>query len=146
MPETPMMKNRWLYNKATWSRRSLIFMCVLSGLVLSLSAGLVMPGASSSRDIRIFPEPPFFSPNQLTISVGTPLTWQNRTHEPHTIVSDDCRSRKTCSFDSGFLGPNARFTLPNLTPGRYPYHCGIHPFMRGHLTIHPPPSFSSSDI
>ena len=119
---------------------------VLSGLALSPSAGLTLLGASSSQSIHIDPEPPFFFPNRLTISMGAPLTWQNRTQEPHTIVSDDCRSRNTCSFDSGFLGPNARFTLPPLKPGTYPYHCGIHPFMRGLLAIHPPQSFSSSDI
>jgi len=119
---------------------------LLSGLALSLSAGLTLLVASSSQSIHIESEPPFFSPNRLTISMGAPLTWQNRTQEPHTIVSDDCRSRNTCSFDSGFLGPNARFTLPPLKPGTYPYHCGIHPFMRGLLTIHPPQSFSSSDI
>jgi len=125
-------------------RMSLI--CLLCGLTFSLSAGLAMIGASPSRDIQIFTEPPFFSPNQTTISVGTPLTWKNRTHEPHSIVSDDCRLEDTCSFDSGFLSPNARFTLPQLNPGRYPYHCGIHPFMRGLLTIHPPQSFPFSDI
>lgn len=140
-----MKGRRWRGSaKMSLSKRSAIG--VLAGLALSLSAGLTLLGASSSQNIHIDPEPPFFSPNQLTISVGAPLTWQNRTHEPHTIVSDDCRSRNTCSFDSGFLGPNARFTLPPLKPGTYPYHCGIHPFMRGLLTIHPPQSFSSSDI
>lgn len=141
-----MMKNRWLSHRATWFRKILIFMCVLCGLIFSLSAGQTMLKASSSRDIHIDTNPPFFSPNQLTISVGTPLTWKNRTQEPHTIVSDDCRLGNQCSFDSGFLSPNARFALPQLHPGHYPYHCGIHPFMRGFLTINPPTSFSSSTI
>ena len=140
------MKSWGLWNQATLSLRKLIFVCLLSGLILSLPAGMTILEASSTRDIHIDTNPPFFSPNQLTISVGTPLTWKNRTQEPHTIISNDCRFGNTCSFDSGFLAPNARFTLPRLKPGRYPYHCGIHPFMRGLLTIHPPQSFSSSDI
>ncbi len=115
-------------------------------LILIFSAAPVMLEATSSQDIAIYADPPFFSPNQLTIAMGTPLTWKNRTHEPHTIVADDCRRGSHCSFDSGFLGPNARYTLPQLTPGLYPYHCGIHPFMRGLLTIRPPQSFPSSDI
>ncbi len=119
---------------------------VVCSLPLLLSTAPTMLGAVSSQDIDIYAQPPFFSPNQLTITLGTPLTWKNRTHEPHTIVSDDCRVGSSCSFDSGFLGPNAHYTLPQLTPGRYPYHCGIHPFMRGLLTIHPPQSFPSSDI
>jgi len=126
--------------------RRIGFICLLSGVCFSIPTSLPMPHAATSRDIHIGASPPFFSPNQLTISIGTPLTWRNRTREPHTIVSDDCRRGSTCSFESGFLGPNARYTLPQLKPGRYPYHCGLHPFMRGHLTIHPPRSFSSSDI
>lgn len=142
-----MKKSLWP-NKPVLTLKRLLLASIFSGYSLFL---LVLPnqsplGASSSRDIHIDPQPPFFSPNQLTISPGTPLTWKNHTQEPHTIVSDDCRSRTTCSFDSGFLRPNARFTLPPLKPGRYPYHCGIHPFMRGILTIHPLQSFSSSDI
>lgn len=135
------MKRNWRPYKITLTLKRAAFVCVFL-----VSGGLPLLGASLSHDIHIETQPPFFSPNQLVISVGTPLTWKNRTQEPHTIVSDDCRSRNQCSFDSGFIGPNARFTLPPLKPGRYPYHCGIHPFMRGLLTIHPPQSFSSSDI
>ena len=140
------MKSSLFWDKTRMSMRRIGFICLLSGLTFSISTGLTILEASSSRDIQIYTKPPFFSPNQLTISVGTPLNWKNRTHEPHSIVSDDCRLGNTCSFDSGFLSPNARFILPQLKPGRYPYHCGIHPFMRGLLTIHPPQSFSSSDI
>ncbi len=142
----PIMKRRLFGDTKRLPLRRMSLICLLSGLTLSLSASLTILGASSSRNIEIYTKPPFFSPNQLTISVGTPITWKNRTQEPHTIVSDDCRFGNQCSFDSGFLGPNARYSLPRLKPGRYPYHCGIHPFMRGLLTIHPPSSFSSSDI
>ncbi|MDH5295626.1 MAG: cupredoxin domain-containing protein [Nitrospirota bacterium] len=98
---------------------------------------------ASSPHIQIQPEPPFFSPNQLTISLNTPLRWENRTHEAHSIVSDDCQSRSECSFDSGIIRPDNQFVLSRLAPGRYPYHCGLHPFMRGLLTIHPPQPLSS---
>ena len=141
-----VMKNTHLSRKTPWVLKLIIFLEIFFGVVFFISENPVQLEASPSRNIHIESQPPFFSPNQLTISAGTPLTWRNRSHEPHTIVSDDCRSRNACSFDSGFLGPNARFTLPRLKPGRYPYHCGIHPFMRGLLTIHPPQSFSSSDI
>ncbi len=141
-----MMKNGTLHHWLPSALKRLAFVCVLIGGMCCVSISLTQLEASSSHDIHIDPQPPFFSPNQLTISLGAPLTWKNRTQEPHTIVSDDCRFGNPCSFDSGVLGPNARFTLPPLKPGTYPYHCGIHPFMRGLLTIHPLTSFSSSDI
>ena len=140
------MRRKRLPFKRPSSLKRLLFLCAFSTWIFFPSPDLPMLGASSSHNIHINAQPPFFSPEQLTLSVGTPLTWKNRTQEPHTIVSDDCRFGNTCSFDSGFLGPNGRFSLPPLKPGRYPYHCGIHPFMRGLLTIHPPQSFSSSDI
>lgn len=98
---------------------------------------------ASSPHIHIQPEPPFFSPNQLIIPLDTPLTWENRTYEAHSIVADDCRSRSGCSFDSGIIPPNNQFVLSQLSPGRYPYHCGLHPFMRGLLIIHPSQPLSS---
>jgi plastocyanin len=140
------MKHRRFQDRAKGFLKRWIFVCVICSLGFVISTHLPQLQASSSHDIHIDPQPPFFSPNHLTISLGTPLTWKNRTQEPHTIVSDDCRVGNLCSFDSGFLGPNARFTLPPLRPGTYPYHCGIHPFMRGRLTIHPPQSFPASDI
>ncbi len=127
-------------------RQGLRAACILGTLIGALFTQLSFIDASPARDIQIYAQPPFFSPNQLSVTAGTPLTWRNRTQEPHTIVSDDCRRGTGCSFDSGFLGPNKRYTLPTLKPGQYSYHCGIHPFMRGILTIHPAQTFSSSDI
>jgi len=100
---------------------------------------------ASSPEIAIQTEPPFFSPNHLMIRLDTPLTWKNHTREAHSIVADDCQSRSRCSFDSGILRPDHQFVLTRLAPGRYPYHCGLHPFMRGLLTIHAPHP-PSSDI
>lgn len=93
---------------------------------------------ASSPHIHIQPDPPFFSPNQLTIALATSLTWENRTREAHSIVADDCLFRSGCSFDSGIIRPAHQFVLPLLGPGHYPYHCGLHPFMRGLLIIHHP--------
>lgn len=106
----------------------------LGGILLFLPTQL-MGGAASSH-IHIQTEPPFFSPNQLTISSNTSLTWNNQTSEAHSILADNCRSRTVCSFDSGVILPAQQFVLSQLAPGHYPYHCGLHPFMRGLIIIH----------
>jgi len=100
---------------------------------------------ASSPQIAIQAEPPFFSPNHLMIRLDTALTWKNQTREAHSIVADDCQFRSHCSFDSGVIRPDHQFVLTRLAPGQYPYHCGLHPFMRGLLTIHTAHS-PSSDI
>ncbi len=98
---------------------------------------------ASSSHIQIQHRPPYFSPTHMRLFPGTSITWENSTPEPHSIVSDDCASLSHCSFDSGLIRPHSHFELTHLAPGRYAYHCGIHPFMRGILTIQAPQSFSS---
>lgn len=101
---------------------------------------------ASTPRVTIQAYPPFFSPNHLKVRLNTPLTWENQTGEAHSIVADDCRSRSQCSFDSGVIRPDHQFALTRLAPGQYPYHCGLHPFMRGLLTIHAPTTAPSSAI
>ena len=118
-------------------------LCFLSFLLSPVSTQPIL--WASSPQIAIQAEPPFFSPNHLVIRLGTTLTWNNQSREAHSIVADDCQSRSQCSFDSGVIRPDHQFVLTRLAPGQYPYHCGLHPFMRGLLTIHTPHS-PSSDI
>jgi hypothetical protein len=126
--------------KLLYSRRSFLqvssFVCFLGMLFFPVPIQPIL--WASFPHIHIQPDPPFFSPNQLTIFLATPLTWENRTREAHSIVADDCLSRSECSFDSGIIRPDHQFVLSQLGPGRYPYHCGLHPFMRGQLIIHHP--------
>ncbi|MCA9499355.1 MAG: cupredoxin domain-containing protein [Nitrospira sp.] len=117
-------------------------LCFVTLLVSPISTQPIL--LAPSPQIAIQAEPPFFSPNHLTIRLDTALTWKNHTQEAHSIVADDCRSRSQCSFDSGVIRPDHQFVLPRLDPGHYPYHCGLHPFMRGLLTIYTPHSPSSA--
>ncbi len=69
----------------------------------------------------------FFTPQTITISVGTTVTWTNRTSIPHTVTSDDGKS-----FDSGMANPIAEgmtFSFKFTKPGTYKYHCALHPTM-----------------
>ena len=119
-------------------------------LLFSILAVTIPGGPSSERmlwasssHIQIQHRPPYFSPSHMRLTPGISITWENSTSEPHSIVSDDCASLSRCSFDSGLIRPRGQFELTHLAPGHYAYHCGIHPFMRGILTIQAPPSFSS---
>jgi plastocyanin len=49
----------------------------------------------------------------------------------HNIVADDG------SYNSGPLAPGATFTHAFTAAGSYPYHCSIHPNMRGTITVNP---------
>ncbi len=41
------------------------------------------------------------------------------------------------SWDTSLImpGKSAKINTANLAPGNYPYHCTVHPYMKGTLTI-----------
>ena len=122
------MKNR---NTKQWVS------CAASSIFLAgilLESWIAFAG-SSVHQIRIEHVAPYFSPNSVTVSAGTLIRWENDTGEAHTIIADECVRGSRCRFDSGIIRPHERYDLLALPPGRYTYHCGLHPFMRGTITV-----------
>ena len=70
-----------------------------------------------------------YSPNPITVSVGSSVTWMNNDTITHTATSE------TGLFDSGPIAPNGRFTRQFSTVGSFPYRCTIHPGMVGTVTV-----------
>jgi plastocyanin len=72
-----------------------------------------------------------YTPDPLTVSAGTVVTWTNQAGQPHTVTADD-----GTSFDSQPIGPNEAFANLFDTPGTYAYHCTIHPTqMKGTVIV-----------
>jgi plastocyanin len=96
-----------------------------------------LPGAATPPHFAITIEnaAPYFSPVAATVATGTSIRWDNPTPTEHTITHDGCIVDGPCAFDSSTMLPNAHYTVPSLPPGRYPYHCRVHPIMRGTLTV-----------
>jgi len=107
--------------------------------VIAIAALLLtaLPGTATPMQflITIDDASPYFSPKAAAVTIGTPIRWDNLTPTEHTITHDGCVTDETCAFDSSTMLPNARFTIDSLQPGRYPYHCRVHPIMRGMLTV-----------
>ncbi len=79
---------------------------------------------------------PYYVPATATTTSGTPVRWDNPTPTHHTVTHNDCaRDAQPCLFDSGTVAPGGHFIVSGLPAGRYPYHCGIHPIMRGQLVV-----------
>ena len=85
---------------------------------------------------------PYYVPPVAIVPTTSPVTWVNPTASPHSIRHDGCVTFGPCAFDSGAVKPDGRFTVPVLPPGTYPYHCELHPVMRGTLIIVAPQSTS----
>lgn len=79
---------------------------------------------------------PYFVPASANVASQTPIRWENPTPTHHTITHNGCvEDGSPCSFDSDIIEPNSSYTLHGLPPGRYPYHCRLHPIMRGILIV-----------
>ena len=104
------------------------------------------PAMSTSLPAQIVMEDgsPYYVPATATVASGTPIRWDNPTPTHHTVTHSDCvKEGRPCLFDSGTVAPGGHFTVLGLPAGRYPYHCGIHPIMRGQLVVTDDPSTPS---
>jgi len=89
-----------------------------------------------------------FNPESVTVNQGEIVRWTNVDTAPegHTVTSDD-----GVSFDSGlgtplFNGMSFVVDTSTLQPGTYGYHCQIHPWATGSLTVDAVPSHHSIEI
>lgn len=70
-----------------------------------------------------------FSPNPLTVPVGSTIRWTNQDDIPHNVVSDDK------SFKSKALDTDETFSYTFTKSGTYTYFCSIHPKMTGKVIV-----------
>jgi plastocyanin len=70
-----------------------------------------------------------FNPADISATVGQTVTFTNNDSAPHTATLDEgsCTTENLNQGDSGGLTFNAA--------GSYPFHCAIHPDMKGTITV-----------
>ncbi len=73
-----------------------------------------------------------FSPQAITVSAGTTVTWTNKDSAEHTVTSDDASSDGP---NSQQLAQGASYTFTFATAGTYKYHCANHPNMTGTVIV-----------
>lgn len=93
----------------------------------STAAGSCAQGATGTQTVTIAGFA--FSPADLTVPVGTAVTWTNNDSTTHTATSDDG------SFDCGLISGGQSFTFTFSTAGTFSYHCKIHPSMVAKITV-----------
>ena len=74
-----------------------------------------------------------FSPAQLTIHVGTTVTFTNGGGDGHDVTGTGPGGE----WRSGPLAPSERYSREFALPGTYNYVCTIHPEMRGTIVVQP---------
>ncbi len=112
---------------------AMMVMCVLPAVGFAEQA---MPDIHMSpAEISLASSAPYYEPNIAMVPAGVPLQWRNETASPHSIRHDGCLTGDLCAFQSPALAPSDHFMIAPPAPGRYPYHCELHPIMRGLLIV-----------
>ena len=73
-----------------------------------------------------------FEPDELTVTVGTEVTWENLDAFAHTVTSDE---ESPLAFDSGEMAEGDTFSQAFDEAGTYEYFCEIHPTMKSTVVV-----------
>jgi len=111
----------------------LLFVVVLA-LAWPVSAVAAPPPAGTAATATVQVGAFFFRPGYSRIEPGDTVTWNVLSGSPHTVTS---RTGAPEAFGSGELLAGGTFSRAFPTAGRYPYHCTIHPQMRGVVQVGP---------
>jgi len=72
-----------------------------------------------------------FSPASVTIAKGTKVVWTNTTDAPHTVTPDTANAFTASSN----VAEDQTYSFVFTTAGTFSYHCNIHSYMKGTITV-----------
>jgi plastocyanin len=101
------------------------------GLALITAAAIALnPGAAHAEDAanNVTIDNFTFTPAELTVKVGTTVTWTNHDDIPHVVVSAG-------KFRSKALDTDNSFSFTFTAAGDYKYFCSLHPHMTGTIKV-----------
>lgn len=102
--------------------------CTLSGTELGSGISIGTPPANG-----VYMQDLTFDPDNLTVAVGTTVTWTNKDVYTHTVIYSS--GPDSAFSDTVVVGASFQHTFK--TAGTYQYYCGIHgtPTTGMHATI-----------
>ena len=108
---------------------------ILAILLISGTAASPETAAFNSVEIVFQSSAPYYEPPVAVVPMGMPIRWVNATASFHSVRHDGCIDEEPCPLQSIAIPPDSSFLIAPLPPGRYAYHCELHPIMRGTLLV-----------
>jgi plastocyanin len=71
-----------------------------------------------------------WTPADVTAKVGDVITWTNGDTVPHKVALDDGSCQMSANISGG-----GKASLVFSVAGTFPFHCSVHPSMKGTITI-----------
>ena len=107
------------------SKPILTTIVTMAALLLVSSVGAGAESAGPRVEIKAHG----FGVPELTVPVGTTVTWINHDDDPHTVTST------TNTFRSPGLDTDDTYSYTFTKPGTYEYFCTLHPLMTGKVVV-----------
>jgi plastocyanin len=95
------------------------------GLVATHAVSAAPAAKTQTVSIKMFA----FTPQVLTVTPGTTVTWTNVDEDPHTVTANDK------SFHSAALDTDDKYSYTFTKPGEFAYFCSLHPHMTGKVIV-----------
>jgi plastocyanin len=120
-------------------RIALAALVVAALVVLTACAGIPNPPGDNKVTIADLK----FIPSTIEVERGSTVTWTNNDQTAHTVTSDDfpdpslppTTTVPAGAFSSKPLDPGDSFSHTFDKPGKYPYHCQIHTYLKGEVIV-----------
>jgi manganese oxidase len=96
---------------------------------LAAAPSLTTEPSLAAADATVYVRDNFYTPNIITIPLGTSVTWEHQGQVEHTVTN------LRGLFDSGTLTNGMSFTFTATEPGRYDYFCRFHITNRGSIIV-----------
>jgi|ERR1700733_9368493 plastocyanin len=99
------------------------------GLRLAVTAVMFSSlGSAHAEEATVTIDNFTFAPAELTVKVGTTVTWKNHDDIPHIVVSAG-------KFRSKALDTDDSYSFTFTAAGAYTYFCSLHPHMTGTIKV-----------
>ena len=95
--------------------------------IVSVAEGSGVPGCEETNECYL--------PYEITVAVGTTVTWSNDDSAAHTVTSGNVDAGLTGVFDSGLFMSGSIFEFTFDDAGTYDYFCMVHPWMTGIVQV-----------
>jgi plastocyanin len=136
-----MLHKAWLHHSICYLVGAVMLIPLLSGCDSSTGSAAAAPTPTTGLTVIVkitgsgngFGGLFKFDPADITIKVGTTVTWLNVSSATHTVDSTDGPT----VWDSQPFITNQSYSYTFTVVGFYDYRCGIHRGMKGTITVTP---------
>jgi len=100
-------------------------------IAAAFGASLACAGPAGAEEVVVKIENFTFNPPEVTVKAGTTIKWENDDDIPHSVVEEATK------FRSKPLDTGESFEMSFKDAGTVTYFCGLHPHMKGKITVTP---------